>query len=73
MSPLYLRQLLVIHEPYRALRSSGGGPLLHRPQVRLRMSDADFGVVAPKVWNELPSEVRCASTLGEFKTRQKTF
>ena len=38
-----------------------------------KKSENAFCHSAPQVWNSLPFEVRDANTLGEFKTRLKTY
>ena len=40
--------------------------LLHVPQTRLRVTDNDFYVIDPKVWNQLPSSIRNIETLERF-------
>jgi hypothetical protein len=73
VAPVYLRQLVKVHEPSRSLRSSSCGPLIERPLTRLRTTEGAFGVAAARVWNSLPLSVRSAVTLGDFKTRLKTY
>ncbi|XP_062992110.1 uncharacterized protein LOC134404983, partial [Elgaria multicarinata webbii] len=76
LGPGYLKERLLPYVPTRTLRSSTGG-LLHEPlpkevrQVATRRRA--FSAVAPRLWNELPREVRLAPTLYCFRRQLKTF
>ncbi len=72
LAPSYLAELLVAHEPVRALRSADQS-LLVVPRARLKLrGDRAFSVVAPKLWNELPLHIRLSPSLPVFKSRLKT-
>uniref|UniRef100_A0A803TWX8 Reverse transcriptase domain-containing protein n=1 Tax=Anolis carolinensis TaxID=28377 RepID=A0A803TWX8_ANOCA len=74
--PNYLSECISSYEPTRVLRSSGEA-LLSVPlasQVRLvGTRDRAFSVVAPRLWNALPSNVRQAPTLLGFRKAVKTW
>ncbi len=63
----YLSELLHVHTPVRALRSSNQ-VLLDVPRARLKNNgDRAFSVVAPNLWNSLPVHIRTAQSVGIFK------
>ena len=48
--------------------------LLHVPRSRLKgKGDRAFSVAAPKLWNNLPVDLRTAPTIGVFKSKLKTY
>ena len=72
LAPPYLADLLKPYTPTRSLRSADR-LLLVVPKSRLKQrGDGAFAVAAPKLWNELPLQVRLAPTLPVFKSRLKT-
>ncbi len=72
LAPAYLSELLHVHTPVRALRSSNQ-VLLDVPRARLKnKGDRAFSVVAPHLWNSLPVHIRTAQSVGIFKTFLKT-
>ncbi|XP_062826508.1 ubiquitin domain-containing protein 2 isoform X2 [Anolis carolinensis] len=74
--PAYLSKRVSLYDPPRSLRSSDEA-LLTVPsasQVRLGgMRDRAFSVVAPRLWNALPIEVRKAPSLLSFRRKVKTW
>ena len=54
------------------LRSASKGDLAV-PRTRLKIGERAFRVAAPRLWNELPPDVRKSSTLATFKKHLKTF
>lgn len=73
MAPLYLQDLIRPQQQTRTLRSSGQN-LLEVPFARQSsFCDRAFGVAGPRLWNSLPSELRCTSTYNVFKSNLKTF
>ena len=71
-APTYLTGLVQRYVPGRALRSAEQG-LLSVPSTRLKTKgDRAFQVVAPKLWNALPQELRSAPSVDLFKNRLKT-
>lgn len=72
LSPSYLSELLHVHTPIKALRSSNQ-MLLDVPGSRLKTrGDRAFSVAAPNLWNSLPIHVRTARTIATFKSLLKT-
>lgn len=68
----FLSELLHVHVPVKALRSSNQ-VLLNVPRTRLKnKGDRAFSVVAPNLWNSLPVHIRTAQTVGIFKSFFKT-
>jgi len=54
------------------LRSASKGDLVV-PRTRLKLGERAFKVVAPRLWNELPPDIRKLSTLATFMKHLKTF
>ena len=72
MAPTYIERMLIPYKPQRSLRSSESGQLVI-PHSRLKgYGDRAYLVVAPTLWNNLPTHIRRAKTLGSFKTLIKT-
>ncbi len=60
LAPAYLSELLHVHTPVKAPRSSNQG-LLDAPRDRLKnKGDRAFSVVAPNLWDSLPVHIRTA-------------
>uniref|UniRef100_R4GDA2 Reverse transcriptase domain-containing protein n=1 Tax=Anolis carolinensis TaxID=28377 RepID=R4GDA2_ANOCA len=76
LGPIYLRDRLSPYEPVRSLRSSGEALLSLPPASQARLvgtRDRAFSVVAPRLWNSLPREIREAPTLMAFRKSLKTW
>ena len=72
LAPSYIRDLLHDYIPSRSLRSSDQG-LLAVPPVRLSTKGGRaFEVVAPRLWNSLPQDMREASSVESFRRQLKT-
>ncbi|KAF7654290.1 hypothetical protein LDENG_00071890, partial [Lucifuga dentata] len=72
-SPMYISELLQPYVTSRSLRSSDQG-LLFVPRSRLKTTgDCVFQVVAPKLWNSVPLEIRTVDTVDAFKKKLKTY
>jgi len=72
-SPLYLKDLLVVHKPQRILRSDSNTSLVP-PSTNLKtIGDRAFAAAAPKLWNTLPPNIRNSPTILSFKTNLKSF
>ncbi len=53
---------------------SANKALLHVPQSRLKLKgERAFAVAAPRLWNQLPPDIRSAFSLFIFKSRLKTY
>jgi hypothetical protein len=74
--PQYLSELLVIEKKVGdgvRTRSSEEKRLVPPPWARNKTTDRRlFSLVAPEIWNGLPSTIRNAESLSSFKTRLKT-
>lgn len=72
LAPPYLSDLLHPFIPSRALRSADKF-LLTVPKSRLKTrGDRAFSVIAPRLWNSLPPNIRTAESVTVFKTKLKT-
>ena len=72
-SPVYIKELLQVYRPRRDLRSQNNPLILEVPRSRTVLyGDRSFAIIAPKLWNALPPEVRVCSTLFAFKQSLKT-
>jgi hypothetical protein len=73
LAPPYLSELLEIYQPSRPLRS-GTRSVLKVPRTRLKTyGDRAFACKAPRLWNDLPSEIKIAPSLDSFKTKLKSY
>ena len=72
-SPSYIKDLLHLYEPKRALRSQDDSLTLVVPRTRTTTyGDRSFETAAPRLWNALPLGIRKSTTLSSFKTSLKT-
>jgi hypothetical protein len=72
MAPSYLQDIIRPQKETRTLRSSNQH-LLEVPFSRhTSFCDRAFGVAGPRLWNSLPSDMRCITSLTLFKSRLKT-
>lgn len=71
IAPLYLQNLLHFYKPKRDLRSSDKG-YLDGEKTRTVAGDRAFCNAAPKLWNELPEDIRNIESIECFKTALKT-
>ena len=72
MAPLYITELLRYRTCSRTLRSTDQ-KLLAVPKSRLKTyGDRAFSVAAPKLWNELPLDLRSLVTINLFTKHLKT-
>ncbi len=70
LAPQYLSELLSHSSPPRPLQNSGH---LIIPRISKQTEGGrSFFYLAPKLWNNLPNNVREADTLCQFKSRLKT-
>lgn len=70
-APVYLTELTVRLNHHRALRSSHTNLLV--PRFKTSTYGArSFSVIGPKLWNDLPNDIKCASSLASFKSKLKT-
>lgn len=58
LAPDYSLDLLIPYEPLCSLRSSGRG-LLSLPETRMKTKgERVFAIRAPRIWNDLPEDIR---------------
>ena len=60
--------LIFRHEIHELHTRSAGQQLLNIPKTKLRMTERDFAVIGPIVWNQIPWHIRGIDSLPEFKT-----
>ena len=72
LNPEYLAELLTKYSPPRTLRSSDQ-QLLIKSNTRLKIGERAFHVYGPKLWNNLPSDIRSAMSITAFKRLLKTW
>ena len=74
MAPAYISELIMPRQRSgMRMRSDETIVLSVPPNPRLpSYGDRAFYIAAPVLWNSLPSHIRQANTLGEFKSRLRT-
>ena len=70
MVPSYVTELLSSHTP---TRRSSVKSLISVPRTKSPLGDRAFSVVAPKLWNSLPTDPRQATSLHHFKSGLKAY
>jgi hypothetical protein len=73
--PVYLKSLVTLYEPPRALRSSVSRQLQRRDNTGIKKTYGwrAFSIVAPILWNDLPQSLRLSASSTIFKANLKTF
>ncbi|KAK2187123.1 hypothetical protein NP493_179g05008 [Ridgeia piscesae] len=70
MAPLYLANLLKRQSP--GCTRSSEQHLLDIPRTKLAsFGDRSFRVVGPRIWNALPTDIKCCGTLSAFRKALK--
>ena len=72
LAPVYLSNLLEFYTPSRTLRSSNLHLLTQRAAKYKTLGERSFSVAAPKIWNDLPLDLRQSPSLEIFKRKLKT-
>ena len=77
LAPDYIANMLTIHQSVRSLRSTASGAILLLPPSTRAVKTATYGdrafsSAAPKLWNRLPSNIRSAKSVDQFKSMLKT-
>ena len=72
-APEYLSSRLQKYVPGRALRSADQYLLVERKANLKSYGERAFSVAAPKLWNQLPLDLRRCESLHSFKSQLKTF
>ena len=70
--PPYLASLLHFSSIPRQLRSSTSQQL-YIPRTKLNLGKRAFSVVAPIIWNELPTTLKSCESLASFRKNLKTY
>ena len=71
LAPNYLKTLLQSYMPSRSLRSETGN-LLIMPKARRKLGCHIFTYASPKLWNELPVNIRTTTSLVALRSSLKT-
>ncbi|XP_059186272.1 uncharacterized protein LOC131969129 [Centropristis striata] len=74
--PTYIQDLVKLYTPARPLRSASAKQLATPTlcgSTRLKTTSRLFSVLAPKWWNELPTDIRTSDSLYIFRRRLKTY
>ena len=72
-APQYLNEMIELYVPTRKLRSTDQRLLTERKAKLESGGGRAFSVVAPKLWNSMPVNLRFYTTLESFKTALKTY
>ena len=72
LTPSYISELVKRYIPSRNLRSSTSNRLVKVPYNLKTYGFRAFSSAAPALWNELPQNIRCCSSVNEFKQLVKT-
>ena len=72
LAPQYLCDLLMPYCQSRTLRSSSQSMLVIPKTRRKTYGDRAFSCFAPTLWNELPKDLKCATSIDSFKSLLKT-
>ena len=74
MGPVYIKEMLKLYVPTKSCLRSSKQFLLCVPKSRLvSCGDRSFSIVAPRLWNDLPYEIKCAQSVDSFKQNLKTY
>ena len=72
LAPTYIVNMVQRQTPQRCLRSSKK-LLLKIPAARLKSyGERTFQFCAPRLWNQLPSQIQCSENIASFKRQLKT-
>ena len=74
-APKYLQELLQKQQPGRDGLGSGNDPTITLKVQRTKCKtfvDRSFSVASPRLWNNLPYNIRSADNLDSFKSKLKT-
>ena len=73
-APQYLKDMLKLSKSVRLLRSSNMYMKLEIPTVkRESFANRSFSVVGPRLWNDIPNEIKKCINVETFKKQLKTF
>ena len=72
LAPKYLCELVMNYVPIRSLRSSNT-QTLNVPWRKTETAGRPFSAAAPRVWDDLPIELRQTISMTSFKSKLKSF
>ncbi len=72
VAPAYLCELLSAYVPGKSLRSDSQLQLQQPASRTVSYGDRAFAIAAPRLWNELPPDIRECKVYSAFKTKLKT-
>ena len=73
-APSYLSELLHLYSPSRSLRSSSDTRMLKIQRfIHKTHGFLTFSYFGPRIWNNLPQDIKHSDTLSSFKSQLKTF
>ena len=72
-TPVYLCNLLNIHNITYTTRQSNSFMLEYKTSNYHRIGDRSFSVSAPIAWNKLPASLRTIDNFNVFKSKLKTY
>ena len=71
-APVYLKDLVSLYRPNRSLRSVNQFFLKRPGMPKKKCGERAFSNLAPVLWNGLPTAIRKAESLNEFKSKLKS-
>ena len=72
LAPEYIKELIVKQHRSRNLRSNSQQLLVVPRSTTATYGDRAFSVCAPKLWNDLPTDIKNSDCLLSFKSKLKT-
>ncbi len=74
LAPDYISELITIKPPSSYSMRSNSKLLLQKTTLKTlpTLGDRSFGCAAPNLWNDLPSHIQQADSIGSFKKLLKT-
>ena len=72
-APTYICELVGLHTLRRELRSTSNAIMLKQPRSRTADGDRAFVTAAPRLWNCLPADIRCITTISSFEKHLKSY
>ena len=73
LAPIYLRDLIVLYQPVRNLRSSTKNLLTVKKVHYKSVGERSFSFYGPNLWNSLPLNIRSINDFNKFKRDLKTY
>ena len=72
LSPVYLTNLIQIQPTRRYNLRSDDKELLFLPRSKSKSGDRAFTIAGPRIWNDIPLEIRLSANLETFKKNLKS-